>query len=235
MIPRSIFSIFVVHIYPFFSSLPLFCSSNDIGPGAYFLTYLRRLLLKNIKILGSQPRARVCCACCLGEDLLRGRREEQEGSQTPRQQGAAGLPPSGQILFRKVSARRRTDRLTRRNIDRWKCFPALSESGEGGWKPVWIPVLKEPMSERQAPWAIRPTDFQTKYNISSFPRYPASCRLNIHRTSTRQFLPCETILLRPSHIYLIILTGGNCSLPLWRVHEIKRMYLAPRTHGLFIT
>jgi hypothetical protein len=26
-----------------------------------------------------------------------------------------------------------------------------------------------------------------------------------------------------------------CSLPLWRVHEIKRMYLAPRTHGLFIT
>ncbi len=26
-----------------------------------------------------------------------------------------------------------------------------------------------------------------------------------------------------------------CSLPFWRVHEIKRMYLAPRTHGLFIT
>ncbi len=26
-----------------------------------------------------------------------------------------------------------------------------------------------------------------------------------------------------------------CSLPLWRVHEIKRMNLAPRTHGLFIT
>jgi hypothetical protein len=29
--------------------------------------------------------------------------------------------------------------------------------------------------------------------------------------------------------------GVYCSLPLWRVHEIKRMYLAPRTHGLFIT
>jgi hypothetical protein len=28
---------------------------------------------------------------------------------------------------------------------------------------------------------------------------------------------------------------GCCSLPLWRVHEIKRMYLVPRTHGLFIT
>jgi hypothetical protein len=26
-----------------------------------------------------------------------------------------------------------------------------------------------------------------------------------------------------------------CLLPLWRVHEIKCMYLAPRTHGLFIT
>jgi hypothetical protein len=26
-----------------------------------------------------------------------------------------------------------------------------------------------------------------------------------------------------------------CLLPLWRVHEIKRMYLASRTHGLFIT
>ncbi len=26
-----------------------------------------------------------------------------------------------------------------------------------------------------------------------------------------------------------------CSLPLQRVHEIKRMYLAPCTHGLFIT
>jgi hypothetical protein len=26
-----------------------------------------------------------------------------------------------------------------------------------------------------------------------------------------------------------------CSLRLWRVHEIKRMYLASRTHGLFIT
>jgi hypothetical protein len=26
-----------------------------------------------------------------------------------------------------------------------------------------------------------------------------------------------------------------CSLPLWRVHEIKCMYLASRTHGLFIT
>ncbi len=29
--------------------------------------------------------------------------------------------------------------------------------------------------------------------------------------------------------------GDRCSLPLWRVHEIKLMYLAPRTHGLFIT
>ncbi len=27
----------------------------------------------------------------------------------------------------------------------------------------------------------------------------------------------------------------KCSLPLWRVHEIKRMYLDSRTHGLFIT
>jgi hypothetical protein len=26
-----------------------------------------------------------------------------------------------------------------------------------------------------------------------------------------------------------------CLLPLWRVHEIKRMYFDPRTHGLFIT
>ncbi len=26
-----------------------------------------------------------------------------------------------------------------------------------------------------------------------------------------------------------------CSLPLWRVHEIKPTYLAPRIHGLFIT
>ncbi len=29
--------------------------------------------------------------------------------------------------------------------------------------------------------------------------------------------------------------ASTCSLPLWRVHEIKRMYLASRTHGLFIT
>jgi hypothetical protein len=28
---------------------------------------------------------------------------------------------------------------------------------------------------------------------------------------------------------------GKCSLPLRRVYEIKRMYLVPRTHGLFIT
>jgi hypothetical protein len=27
----------------------------------------------------------------------------------------------------------------------------------------------------------------------------------------------------------------NCSLPFWRVHGIKRMHLASRTHGLFIT
>jgi hypothetical protein len=27
----------------------------------------------------------------------------------------------------------------------------------------------------------------------------------------------------------------NCSLPHQRVHEIKHMYPAPRTHGLFIT
>ncbi len=27
----------------------------------------------------------------------------------------------------------------------------------------------------------------------------------------------------------------TCSLPLWRVHEFKRMYLVPRTHCLFIT
>jgi hypothetical protein len=27
----------------------------------------------------------------------------------------------------------------------------------------------------------------------------------------------------------------RCSLPLWRVHEIKHMYLASRIHGLFIT
>jgi hypothetical protein len=29
--------------------------------------------------------------------------------------------------------------------------------------------------------------------------------------------------------------GPTYSLPLWRVHEIKRMYLASRIHGLFIT
>ncbi len=29
--------------------------------------------------------------------------------------------------------------------------------------------------------------------------------------------------------------GHNCSLPLWRVHEIKCAYLASRIHGLFIT
>ncbi len=28
---------------------------------------------------------------------------------------------------------------------------------------------------------------------------------------------------------------SRCSLPLWRVHGIKRMYLAPCIHGLFIT
>jgi hypothetical protein len=27
----------------------------------------------------------------------------------------------------------------------------------------------------------------------------------------------------------------TCSLPLWRVHEIERMYLASRTHDLYIT
>ncbi len=27
----------------------------------------------------------------------------------------------------------------------------------------------------------------------------------------------------------------RCLLPLWRVHEIKRMFLDSRTHGLFIT
>jgi hypothetical protein len=27
----------------------------------------------------------------------------------------------------------------------------------------------------------------------------------------------------------------HCSLPLRKVHEIKHMYLASRTHGLFIT
>ncbi len=30
-------------------------------------------------------------------------------------------------------------------------------------------------------------------------------------------------------------TEYSCSLPLWRVHGIKRTYLAPRIHGLFIT
>ncbi len=29
--------------------------------------------------------------------------------------------------------------------------------------------------------------------------------------------------------------GCKCSLPLWRVHEIKRTYLASHIHGLFIT
>jgi hypothetical protein len=32
-----------------------------------------------------------------------------------------------------------------------------------------------------------------------------------------------------------MLNANYCSLPLRRVHEIKRMYLAPRTHCLFIT
>jgi hypothetical protein len=31
------------------------------------------------------------------------------------------------------------------------------------------------------------------------------------------------------------LGGTNCSLPLWRVHEIKRTYIASRRRGLFIT
>jgi hypothetical protein len=28
---------------------------------------------------------------------------------------------------------------------------------------------------------------------------------------------------------------GHCSLPHQGIHEIKRMYLASRTHGLFVT
>jgi trehalose utilization protein len=33
----------------------------------------------------------------------------------------------------------------------------------------------------------------------------------------------------------LIILGTMCALPLRRVHEIKRMYLVPRTHGLLIT
>ncbi len=37
------------------------------------------------------------------------------------------------------------------------------------------------------------------------------------------------------HSRQLIYSHCTCSLPLWRVHEIKCMYFASRTHGLFIT
>jgi hypothetical protein len=45
------------------------------------------------------------------------------------------------------------------------------------------------------------------------------------------FIKFPLLIVIIFEIYIII---GNCSLPLQRVHEIKRMYLASRTHGLFI-
>jgi hypothetical protein len=36
-------------------------------------------------------------------------------------------------------------------------------------------------------------------------------------------------------LYLFLTVHGHCLLPYRGVHEIKRMYLASRTHGLFIT
>ncbi len=36
-------------------------------------------------------------------------------------------------------------------------------------------------------------------------------------------------------LVLHVLDHPRCSLPLWRVHKIKRTYLASRIHGLFIT
>jgi hypothetical protein len=37
------------------------------------------------------------------------------------------------------------------------------------------------------------------------------------------------------NVLSLLASGCSCSLPPWRVHEIKLMYLASRTHGLFIT
>ncbi len=45
---------------------------------------------------------------------------------------------------------------------------------------------------------------------------------------TVQYIYCLLLIAEQSKLFA-------CSLPLWRVHEIKHMYLAPRTHGLFIT
>ncbi len=46
---------------------------------------------------------------------------------------------------------------------------------------------------------------------------------------------CHHPRLFTSYSFGRFCSGLDCSLPLWRVHEIKRMYLDPRTHGLFIT
>ncbi len=54
----------------------------------------------------------------------------------------------------------------------------------------------------------------------SFSVHPLSCQRNMSEDGTD---------------ITVASVGGNCSLPLWRVHEIRRMYLASRTHGLFIT
>jgi hypothetical protein len=48
-------------------------------------------------------------------------------------------------------------------------------------------------------------------------------------------MPFFAWLYQSLFTFLKRLLGENCSLPLWRVHGIKRMYLAPRIHGLFIT
>jgi hypothetical protein len=51
--------------------------------------------------------------------------------------------------------------------------------------------------------------------------------------------PCGTSpwseILHAEHLFHARNDGHYCSLPLRRVHEIKCMYLFPRTHGLFIT
>jgi hypothetical protein len=47
----------------------------------------------------------------------------------------------------------------------------------------------------------------------------------------KYIISLETLLKALSHAIEI----SHCSLPLRRVHGIKRMYLVSRTHGLFIT
>ncbi len=67
------------------------------------------------------------------------------------------------------------------------------------------------------------------------------CQMTEHRMTEGQkrrndeWLNTEWTEHRKWHEFLQISFIYSCSLPLQRVHEIKRMYLAPCTHGLFIT